>query len=183
MGQITTHQPVLLLLAAFSRHSAALDWGLQRATQEWGPALMVSPRFDFRETDYYQSSMGEQLQKTFFTFQQPVDPADLPRWKTQTNAWELEYAQAAGHPEPRPLNLDPGYLSLAKLVLASTKDHAHRIYLREGIFAEITLSYRRKGWQNLPWTYPDYQRTDFQQFFTQCREALRVRDATTDGTP
>ncbi len=85
----------------------ALPWtGTAACHAEWGRFVGKSA-VRLSRTDYYRSSMGEQLQKTFFTFQQPVDPADLPRWKTQTNAWELEYAQAAGHPEPRPLNLDP----------------------------------------------------------------------------
>ena len=86
--------------------------------------------------------------------------------KRQTNAWEAEYAALGLHPEPRPLNLDPGYITLAKLVLASTKDHAHRIYLGDGIYAEVTLAYRDRRWQPLEWTYPDYRRDDYQQFFT-----------------
>ena len=80
--------------------------------------------------------------------------------------------RAGRHAEPRPLNLDPGYITPAKLVLASTKDHAHRIYLRDGIFAEVTLVYRQRKWQPLEWTYPDYRRDDYQRFFTQCREWL-----------
>ncbi|MEM8680048.1 MAG: DUF4416 family protein, partial [Planctomycetota bacterium] len=75
---------------------------------------------------------------------------------------------------PRPLNIDPGYLTLSKLVLASTKNHAHRIYLREGIFAEITLRYQARAWQPWDWTYPDYRRVDFGQFFDRCREYLKT---------
>ena len=97
----------------------------------------------------------------------------LPSFKRQTNDWEQAFAQQAELPEARPLNLDPGYLTEAKLVLASTKDHAHRIYLGEGIYAEVTLNYRKRAWQKCPWTYPDYQRQDFQAFFTQCRQAIR----------
>jgi hypothetical protein len=73
------------------------------------------------------------------------------------------------------LNLDPGYLTAAKLVLASTKDHAHRIYLRGGVYAEVTLNFRAGQWQMLPWTYPDYRRDDYQSFFTTCRELLMRR--------
>ena len=64
------------------------------------------------------------------------------------------------------MNLDPGYITPAKLVLASTKDHAHRLYLADGIYAEVTLAFRGKQWQPLEWTYPDYRRADFQEFFT-----------------
>jgi hypothetical protein len=96
--------------------------------------------------------------------------------KRQTNDWELEYARQGGHAEPRPLNLDPGYLTLAKLVLASTKDHAHRLYLARGIYAEVTLSYKDRQWQPHPWTFPDYRRVDYQAFFDRCRNLLHARE-------
>jgi hypothetical protein len=117
--------------------------------------------------------MGTDLKKQFVVFEQPIDPAALADIKRQTNAWEAEYAALGRHPEPRPLNLDPGYITAAKLVLASTKDHAHRIYLRDGIYAEVTLAYRDRRWQPHEWTYPDYRRDDYQQFFTDCRRLLQ----------
>ncbi len=117
--------------------------------------------------------MGTGIRKTFWAFERLADPADLPRWKLETNRWEAEYAAQAGHDEPRPLNLDPGYLTPAKLVLASTKDHAHRVYLSQGIFAEVTLYYKDRRWHPRDWTFPDYRRDDYQQFFSQCRDYLR----------
>lgn len=177
MGAPTPHVPVLLLLAAFSRHDAALDWARQKAIENFGPIELESPRFAFAETHYYDATMGPELKKTFFTFQRPFDPAELVEVKLQTNRWEEEYAAAAGHAESRPLNLDPGYLTLAKLVLASTKDFAHRIYLSRGIFAEVTLLYRHHRWQHHEYTFADYRREDYQQFFAQCRERIkRMRD-------
>lgn len=167
--------PVLLILAAFSRYEAALDWTRDRAIEHWGPIALQSDRFDFTETDYYQQAMGAGLKKTFFAFERPIDPATLPDLKRQAGEWELEYATRSGHEEPRPLNLDPGYITLAKLVLASTKDHAHRVYLREGIYAEVTLHFHSGAWRSSPWTYPDYQRADFQAFFTRCREFVKMK--------
>jgi hypothetical protein len=172
MGQPFSHAPALLLLAVFSRYEGALDWARQRAVEAWGPVELESPRFDFVETRYYDATMGPGLTKVFFTFQRPLDPAELVDIKLETNRWEVEYAAAAGHCEPRPLNLDPGYLTLAKLVLASTKDFAHRIYLSRGIYAEITLQYRHHQWQHHEYTFPDYRRADYQAFFTQCRNTL-----------
>ena len=148
------------MLAAFSRHEDALDWARQKAIEAWGPIELESPRFDFTETHYYDATMGPGLKKVFFTFRRPFDPTELVDIKLETNRWEEEYAaarhwQSQCHPigqchpiEPRPLNLDPGYLTLAKLVLASTKDFAHRIYLARGIYAEITLQYRHHRWQH-----------------------------------
>ena len=172
MGRPTDPAPVLLLLAAFSRHEAALAWARQRAAAAWGPVALESPLFPFHETQYYEPSMGSGLGKRFLAFARPADPAALVDWKLATNAWEGEYARTAGHPEPRPLNLDPGYLTLGKLVLASTKDFAHRIYLGRGIYAEITLYYKGRGWQHHAWTFADYRRPEYQQFFSECREHL-----------
>ena len=172
MGQIVPHSRALLLLAAFSRHEAALKWARDRAVAAWGSVARESPTFEFTETDYYQPTMGPGLRKVFFTFDRPFDPAELADVKRLTNRWEEEYAQAADHEELRPLNLDPGYLTLGKLVLASTKDHAHRIYLARGIYAEVTLYYKHGGWQPREWTFADYRREDYRQFFCQCRELL-----------
>ncbi len=169
MGVPTPHPPALLLLAAFSRHGDALDWARQRAAEAWGPIARESERFDFAETHYYDASMGTGLKKVFFVFQRSFDPELLVDVKLTTNAWEEEYAARASKPEPRPLNLDPGYLTPAKLVLASTKDFAHRLYVSRGVFAEITLHYRHGRWQHHEFTFPDYRREDYQRFFSECR--------------
>lgn len=175
MGDIHQPTPVLLLLPAFSRYDEAFDWARERAIATWGPIAGESERFQFDQTTYYESTMGPGLKKCFWTFAQLIDPAELPGIKRLTNEWEAEYARLAGHAESRPLNLDPGYLTLAKLVLASTKDHAHRIYLAQGIYAEVTLSYRQGRWQPHEWTFPDYRRDDYQQFFTEARKSLHER--------
>jgi Domain of unknown function (DUF4416) len=172
MGAISEPTPVLLLVAATSRHDAALEWARLRVEAIFGPIALASHVFDFTETDYYASTMGLGLKKQFFAAERPIDPGGLTAIKRQTNEWEAEYAALDRHPEPRPLNLDPGYITAAKLVLASTKDHAHRLYLQDGIYAEVTLAYRHRAWQPQEWTYPDYRRADFQEFFTRCREFL-----------
>ena len=172
MGRPTDPSPVLVVMAAFSRYPSALAWARQKAEALWGPVALQSPFFLFDQTDYYAATMGRGLQKTFFAFQRLADPADLVNWKIATNAWETEYAAAAGHAEPRPLNLDPGYLTLGKLVLASTKDFAHRIYLSRGIYAEVTLSYQNRNWQSHAWTFADYRRAEYQDFLSRCRDYL-----------
>ena len=166
--------PVLLLLAAFSRYDAALAWTRDRVVECWGPLALESPPFEFDETDYYRPTMGAGLRKVFFALQRPFDPGKLAEVKLQTNDWEQDYARQSDHPLPRPLNLDPGYISPGKLVLASTKDFAHRIYLAGGIYGEVTLQYRGGLWRSHRWTFPDYRREDYQEFFTRCREYLRA---------
>lgn len=176
MGRITQPSPALLILAAFSQFSEALEWTRDKAVGAWGPLAMESDRFAFTETDYYRASMGSRLQKQLFAFAAEFDPARLADIKHVTNAWEAACAAELGETianVPRALNLDPGYLTGAKLVLASTKNHAHRIYLSDGIYAEITLQYRSGRWQPCPWTYPDYRRVEYLAFFQRCRQYLR----------
>lgn len=181
MGQIVTHRPVLLIVAAFSRYYEALEWGRERAVREWGPIVLESERFVHDETKFYEPTMGTGLVKTFFAFETLIEPAQLPSIKLLSNGWEDEYKLASDWPESRPLNLDPGYITEAKLVLATTKDRDHRVYLDRGIFAEVTLHFQRGAWQSRPWTYPDYQRADYHQFFLACRDYLRKRERMSNG--
>ena len=175
MGQVRKHPPAMLILAAFSRHGTLLQWAREQAEGTWGAVALASDIFTFKETDYYAPTMGSPLQKVLLAFQRLADPADLAPNKLLTNQWEERCCQHFSVPEPRPLNLDPGYLTEAKLVLASTKDHAHRIYLSRGIFAEVTLQYQGHQWRPSQWTFPDYRRMEYLEFFTQCRRYLRKR--------
>lgn len=175
MGQPLPHRPVLLFVALFSRHAAAFDWAREKLTAAYGPLALESSLFDFTETQFYEASMGSELKKRLWVFERTILPESLPALKLQTNAWEDEYRQSHGHAEARPLNLDPGYVTEAKLVLATTKDRDHRLYLADGIFGEVTLHYRQGTWQSRPWTYPDYQRPEYHQFLSQARELLRAK--------
>lgn len=174
MAQPKPAPPAAQLVAIFSRHASALDWAAARIEQQWGKIALLSPRFDHSETSYYAAEMGSDLLKQFVVVDGMYDPADLPQSKLASNAWELELSASGQYAEPRPLNIDPGYITLTKLVLASCKDRAHRIYLRDGIYAEECLYYLGAGWQSRPWTYPDYRRADFQAFFEEARDWLKT---------
>ena len=173
MGEIRPEVEVLPIIAAFSRHAEALDAARDYIQNTWGGVALVSPDYSFQETDYYEAAMGRDLIKRFYAVDHLADPAQLADWKLQSNRWEAAYAKMAAVEESRPLNIDPGYLTLAKLVLATTKDHAHRIYLRDGIYAEVTLSYHQRRWRSHPWTFPDFRREDYHSFLSQCRDYLR----------
>ncbi len=167
--------PVLRIVAAFSRYEAALEWARDAATQRFGTIALQSEIFAFENTPFYDEARGDGLLKTLFAFDELIDPGVLPGIKNETIRWEVEYAKLERHTEPRPLNLDPGYITEAKLVLASTKNNAHRLYLADGIFGELTLQYRAHQWQAAEWTFPDYRRAEYHQFFTQCRDLLREK--------
>ncbi len=165
--------PTLQLIAVFSRHEAALDWAEAKLIDSWGGVRLKSVRFDHSETRYYEAEMGVGLKKQFLVLEGCFDPQRLPACKLQSNAWEAELAELRMYTELRPVNIDPGYLTLTKLVLASAKDRAHRLYMADGIYAEECLYYLDHRWQSRAWTYPDYQRTDFQEFFSEARELLK----------
>lgn len=173
MADPRPHVPVLLVVAAFSRHTTARAWARERLEQSYGPVVLASPTYDFRQTSYYEPSMGTELQKGFFVFRDLVSPDCLPRVKQHTNALEVEAARSGNYPEVRPLNLDPGLLSLGKFMLASTKDQAHRIYLREGIYAEVTLRFQAGRYEPWPWTYADYRLPEVRSFLGEARAYYR----------
>ena len=154
------------LLSAWPELFARAEGELCR---RFGAVLRASEVMAFDFTDYYRAQMGGGLKRKFLAFARPVEPSALAEIKLWTN--ELEKCLAGGeYPAPRPINLDPGYVTPAKLVLATTKDNAHRVYLGQGIYAEVTLSYRKgKGWQAHAWTYPDYRTGAYQEFFEAVR--------------
>jgi hypothetical protein len=173
--------PALLVVAAFSRHDGALAWGRARLEQDFGPVGLSSPLFAFDQTAYYEATMGPGLRKQLWAFDL-VPPDGLAALKLRTNALEAELASAGAFPEPRPLNLDPGHLVLGKLLLATTKDQAHRVYLGAGIFAEVTLRYRAGAFEPWPWTYADYRLPAVLDFLNQARDHYRRRLAETTET-
>jgi hypothetical protein len=167
--------PVLLVMAAFSRHDEALVWAREQLEQAFGPVALASPAFAFDQTAYYQPTMGPGLRKRLLAFRDLVAPERLADIKRHTNRLEQTLAESAIYPEPRPLNLDPGLLTLGKFVLATTKDQAHRIYLRDGIFAEVTLRYQAGAFQPWPWTYADYRLPLVGTFLQEARDYYRQR--------
>ena len=117
--------------------------------------------------------MGQGIQRQFISFERLIDAGTLAEMKLFTN--KIEHAFAIEKPEgaARRVNLDAGYLCMAKLVLASTKDNAHRIYLRDGIYAEITLRFYRKTFQPWEWSYPDYRSPTYVAIFNRIRTIYR----------
>jgi hypothetical protein len=165
--------PSLLVVVCFSRHLEVLAWAQERLQETYCPIALVSPDFDFHQTKYYEATMGPGLKKRILAFQNLVPGDSLADAKLFTNDLEEQLAQSQKYPEVRPLNLDPGLIQLGKFLLASTKDQAHRIYLRDGIYAEVTLRFHAGAFELWPWTYRDYQEPAIREFLGQVREYYR----------
>jgi hypothetical protein len=121
--------------------------------REFGPLDYQSRKLHFQHTSYYASEMGDSLQRCFVSFRELVERDRLADIKLFTNRIEKKFLSHRGG---RRVNIDPGLLSLENLVLATGKNFTHRIYLRHGIFAEVTMIFQKGKFVTLPWTYPDY---------------------------
>ena len=135
----------------------------------FGAVDLESPPIDFAFTDYYRAEMGSALSRFWISFGPLCSAEELAGMKIVTNRIEEHYCTERGG---RRCNIDPGLVSLHSLVLATTKPAAHRIYLRDGIYAEVTLTFHRQTFQPLPWTYPDYRTETAREFFMAVRAKI-----------
>lgn len=123
---------------------------------------------DFSFTQYYNPEMGENLKRQWISFETLLSPGRLAGIKVATNDLEAYISKNKN----RIINIDPGYITPANVILASTKDFSHRIYLSEGIYAEVTTIYKKGGFIKLPWTYPDYICSTAAEFILKARQCL-----------
>lgn len=169
MGRERRVDPAAFFCAVTYGDRAAFLAAASSMSQLFGEeAGRLSP-FPFDHTDYYEDEMGTGLQKFLVLYRKPRDPLELPSLKRATNALEASLSHEDGR---RRVNLDPGYFTPAKVVLATTKDFSHRLYLGEGIYGELTLSARDGAFQPHPWTYPDYRQESVRQFLWRGRSLV-----------
>lgn len=127
---------------------------MDELSKKWGKIDFLEAGIPFRYTDYYYKEMGSPLFRNFLSFEMLIDRSKLIQAKLFSNQIENNLAKEGG---ARRLNIDPGYLTDSQVVLATGKNFSHRIYLGEGIFSDLTLLFKGKKYEALPWTYPDYQ--------------------------
>ena len=173
MGAITTPQPVKAIIGVLTTEPNRLPTVYAELTHQLGPIDFISDLLPFTSTTYYETEMGPDIQRQFISFERLIDAGTLAEMKLFTNKVEQAYTIRKSEGAARRVNLDAGYICLAKLVLASTKDHAHRIYLCDGIYAEITLRFYRKTFQPWEWSYPDYRLPTYIDIFNQIRKIYR----------
>lgn len=165
MGTVRKPLPVKLIVSAFAGEEALLAEAKVRLVAEFGPIDYESALLPFDHTTYYTPEFGPGLVRRIWAFDKLIEQGDLAVIKRRTNDLEAEGAVGGR----RRINLDPGFVSHSKMVLATTKDHAHRIYIGEGIYAEVTLYFRDGSFRAWPWTYPDYANPSYLEIFNQIR--------------
>jgi len=175
MSEPRTPEDVKLVSSLFSPERALVEQALEALADRFGPMDEASGELLFDRTRYYAREMGWPLYRRFVSFERLVPPDRLPDIKHRTNALEKRYLQGDG----RRVNIDPGVISAERLVLATGKNYIHRVYLTRGIYADLTLLFKRGGFQSLDWTYPDYAEPGVIAFFNRVRarymEQLRER--------
>jgi len=162
-------QPAKLVIGLFMRERQLLEELAGALVEQFGDIDLVSVWMPFNYTDYYRPEMGAPLFRRMLAFKRLVAQDALPAVKRATNRMEQDCAVGGR----RRVNIDPGYLLLERFVLASGKNFSHRIYLADGIYADLTLIYRQGMFQKRPWTYPDYADEPMVSFLKQVREKYR----------
>ena len=172
MGTIQPPAQVKLFCALLVAPTVSMPEVEAILAQTYGAIVLRTTPIPFTQTTYYEREMGPHLARLYLAFDPCISIAALAAVKHTTNRLEALWATTDGQ---RRINIDPGYLDLAKVVLASTKDHSHRLYIGDGIFAEVTLRYRQDAFQPWEWTYPDYRVPTTLAFFQQLRELYKTQ--------
>ncbi len=166
MGKVKKQPPVKLVVGFIFKEEDVLKQAKRILIRRFGKIDFESQPLSFTYTRYYEQEMGKGLKKVFVSFKKLIPADSLPAIKTAANNTENKLTLDLS----RQINIDPGYLDLAKFVLATTKDYSHRIYLSKGIYAEITLVYQEKTFRPWDWTYPDYRSHGYIEILNRIRK-------------
>ncbi|HMK61789.1 MAG TPA: DUF4416 family protein [Dissulfurispiraceae bacterium] len=172
MGRIRTPEKTLLFAGVLFKDNQYYLKAYDNLRQSFGEVIMETAPLRWEYSDHYRQEMGGPLYRRFLFFKELFDPEKLAEAKLITN--KIECSMSID--DRRCANLDPGYLTLAKIVLASTKDYSHRIYIRDGIHAEVTLIYSKDAKEYVPNinTYNDYKDERHKKIFMIGRELLAM---------
>lgn len=158
--------PAKLVVGCIMNNKADIDRLFPLLEELFGAVDMISPWLGFAYTDYYYKEMGSPLYRKVFVFKPLIAQDELAMIKEKTNGIEDEFVTNGN----RAVNIDPGYLVSSRFILATGKEYSHRIYIGRKIYADLTLMYsKKKGFQTLEWTYPDYASKTMISFLSKAR--------------
>lgn len=160
--------PVKLICGIIASKERTILRAKERLAQHYGEIDSSSPLFSFDFTDYYEKQMGKNLKRKFLSFKKLVEAERLCAIKQETNRLEEEIREEFQSLH-RIVNLDPGYMTPASLIMATAKDFSHRIPLQNGIYAHLEFLFGKDEVRTLDWTYPDFKCKDYQEYFLDVR--------------
>ena len=169
MGSPREPSPVKLFVALLCNDNALVARVEDNLSELFGAIDWASDLLPWQVTNYYREEMGSQLQRKFVSFAPLIEPSKLADIKLITHDVEAKHLWSSRGKRGRNVNVDPGYLEANKVVLASTKNAAHRLYLKAGIYGEATLRFCHGAFEPFPHTYPDYRWPETLSFFLALR--------------
>jgi hypothetical protein len=169
MAEARDFLPAKLICGLIASSETYLAAAEDELVSLFGPVDLKSQVFPFDYTDYYAKEMGPGLNRRFLSFRELQDPSRLPQVKLETNRLEEKLKQKFQSPS-RVVNIDPGILTPAALIMATAKNFSHRIPLASGIYAHLEILFRRNSIQTLDWTYPDFRRETYYPFLLEVRK-------------
>ncbi|MBE0427668.1 MAG: DUF4416 family protein [Nitrospirae bacterium] len=169
MGKVKPAKPALLFIGLLYSNQEIFSQSINILKRDLGDILLISLPLLWDYSSYYRDELGWPIFRQFIFFKNLIDPGTLSEIKLKTN----EIEEILTFEGKRQINLDPGYLTLSKIVLASTKNYAHRIYLGKGIYGEVTLIYKDGKYNPHLFTYRDYQDKTCIDIFMNAREILK----------
>jgi len=172
MWQLHDPKPVKLIIGILAANEDALSKAAGALENKFGTIDLRSDVWPFTQTEYYRDETGENILRQFVTIDKLIDPGRLADIKHRANKLEKQLAGDLSLDLPRPVNLDPGIIEPSKLVLATTKNYSHRIYIGNKMYAEVTLIYDKGSWKHFDYTYPDYRQKNYHEFFSKVRSRL-----------
>ncbi|MBN2456181.1 MAG: DUF4416 family protein [Sedimentisphaerales bacterium] len=172
MWKLKNPKPVKLIVGVLAADENCLAAAVELLAQKFGSFDFVSDTWPFDQTDYYKDQAGEHILRQFVSVERLIRPGRLAAIKHRTNRIEQKLARKLSLDLYRPVNLDPGVIEPSKLILATTKNYSHRIYIGRKMYAEVTLVYDKGTWCPLPYTYPDYRQQNYFDFFSKVRAQL-----------
>ena len=172
MWKLNDPKQVKLIIGILAANYHCLHTAADLLSDKFGKVDFSSEVWPFDQTDYYKEQTGPRILRQFISIKKLIDPGILAKIKHQTNKFEQKLAKKLALPLTRPVNLDPGIIEPSKLVLATTKNYSHRIYIGKKMYAEVTLIFDKSSWQPQVYTYPDYRQQCYLDFFDKVRTRL-----------
>ncbi|MDR1122855.1 MAG: DUF4416 family protein [Endomicrobium sp.] len=170
MGVIGESKQVKLFCGIIFSNEEIKCNSFEKLEKKFGKIDLISDTIPFDFSKYYNSEMGDNLKRFWISFEKLASAADLAEIKVFTNF--IENSFVIYNYNKRKINIDPGYITPANVILATTKDYSHRIYLKKGIYGEVTTIYQKNSYIKLPWSYPDYLSPIAVRFFLKTRAVL-----------
>lgn len=158
---------LLFISVLYNKSKCTLNDILSQLGKGYEHPITFNHQF-FPMQEYYSKEMGSELSRVFLFYPNAISREDLVNVKKYCDRLEKANLDVNG----RTFNIDPGIITLDQVVLSSGKPYSHRIYLKDGVYAELTYQFKGKSYHQLDWTYPDYQHPEIIQQFNWFRSFL-----------